>query len=277
MLYGKALLIAAVTAEAVAFAPTSFPGLSLRGAAPACASFPVRSRLVRDAPRRVRVAVQQGLDKEGETAVDTFKKDGKVRVVCCPFHYWKKSWLWLVYVLGCGHRSWAFWRRSSFISRPAPHGMLRRSRCDVKKYYMHTQAKYNITESANRTLLHGRQTNFGQLRRAGLAHDVSEEHKKGPRWKPNDMSFHLIWNVQNRSSPTMNSKIWKPISLFRVHRSHPSVLSFFWVNGEALVYVSPFLCIRVCTYVNTCISKGSACVHMCTVSLSQGHIQKEKI
>ncbi len=91
MLYRKALLMAAVAAEAVAFAPTSFPGLSLRGAAPACASFPVRSRLVRDAPRRVRVVVQQGLDKEGETAVDTFKKDGKVRLVCCPFHHCKKK------------------------------------------------------------------------------------------------------------------------------------------------------------------------------------------
>jgi hypothetical protein len=90
MLYGKALMIAAVTVEAVAFAPTSFPGLSLRGAAPACASFPVRSRLVQDAPRRVRVVVQQGFDKEGETAVDTFKKDGKVQLVCCPFHYCKK-------------------------------------------------------------------------------------------------------------------------------------------------------------------------------------------
>ena len=76
---------------------------------------------------------------------------------------------------------------------------------------------------------------------AGLACAVSEEHTKGPRWKPNDVSLHLIWNVQKQVLSDDEFEDLKTDLTFQ-----GSQVSFFHTqfflggNGEALVYVSPF-------------------------------------
>ena len=82
-MYRKAVLIAALAAEAVAFAPVSnFGGLRLRSSAPARSVVSVR----RNAPASSisRTVAQLGLnDKDSDTAVSDFtSKDGRVCFFC---------------------------------------------------------------------------------------------------------------------------------------------------------------------------------------------------